>query len=115
VEWSNDAALQKSARMLAEDYLKDQAGGGVNASDLFSAGNWSGVVNFSNLHEWKITGTKLIKTMPAIRCRIKAENAMGGVQWATYGILMDYDKSLRDKKDKYNGLRIFAVMETPDN
>ena len=111
-EWSGDAVLQKSSVTLAEDYLKDQATGGANAQSFFAPSTWGGVQNFLNLHEWKITSTGLFDSLPGVYCRLKVENAMGGVGWATYGILMDYDKSLRDKGDKYNGLRIFAVMET---
>ena len=110
-EWSNDATLQKSGIELATDYLNDQASGGANTLNFFSTHSWGGVTNFLNLHEWKIVSNKLYGKMPAAECRLKLENAMGGVLWSTYRIGMDYDKSLRDQGDKYNGLRIWAVLE----
>ena len=114
VEWSNDVVLQKSAITLVEDYLKDQTTGGENSSSFFGAHTWGGAKSFLNLHEWKITlapSTKLFDTMPGIYCRLKLENRAGGVSWATYGFLIDYDKTLREAGDKYSGLRIYTVTE----
>ena len=104
-----DEALKYSAGLLASDYLKSQVRG--EDGSIFGTS-----VNFLNLHDWKTYEAEYLwdgdyTYVPSVFCRLKVENKMGGISWTDYVINMDYDASVREKGDKYNGLRIRRVRE----
>ena len=107
----SDPALVSASQQLSLDYLNGQKTG--ESYDDASAKYGRGVSEFYNLQE--VQGCDrhgMLYWEPAVECRVKSGNKMGGITWSNYCIFFTYDIALRDKGDKYLGIRIKNVLES---
>ena len=106
-----DTRFQAAAESLVRDYLEGQKAGESARTAAQKYGGSPGT--FRNLVDYRIEGVGSEMGWPSVFIRAKGGNLVGGVLWKDYTATVLHNAKLEAEGDRYMGLRISSITETP--